>query len=165
MRNSGVLKFALIASMVLNFTILATAGYFYYRQSGYWVSPFGMKMPKDRFLFDELSLRPGQRKAMREKAIPFRAEIDRRRQDIVKKRKELFTLMREENPDRRAIGAVIAEISRKQEEMQRRIAGHMLEEKALLDKDQQQKFLDLIESRMTQGVHAGCPPVEQGMER
>jgi Spy/CpxP family protein refolding chaperone len=161
MRNSGVLKFVLIASLVLNFTILATAGYFYYRQTSYWVSPFGVKMPKDRFLFDELSLRPGQRKAMREKAIPFRAEIDRRRQEIVKKRKALFTLMREENPDRKAIGAVIAGISGMQEEMQRRIAGHMLEEKALLDKDQQQKFLDLIESRMTQGVHAGCPPVEQ----
>ena len=161
MKNSGILKFALIASLVLNFTILATAGDFYYRQSGYWVSHFGMKMPKDRFLFDELSLRPGQRKAMREKAIPFRAEIDRRRQEIVKKRKALFTLMREENPDRKAINAVIAGISGMQEEMQRRIAGHMLEEKALLDKDQQQKFLDLIESRMSQGVHAGCPPVEQ----
>ena len=161
MRNNSVLKFALIASLILNFTVLATAGYLYYRQTSYWVSPFGMKLPKDRFLFDELSLRPEQRKAMRGKAIPFRAEIDRRRQEIVKKRKELFTLMREENPDRKAIGAVIAEISRMQEEMQRRIAGHMLEEKALLDKDQQQKFLELIESRMSQGVHAGCPPVEQ----
>jgi Spy/CpxP family protein refolding chaperone len=161
MRNNSVLKFALIASLILNFTVLATAGYLYYRQTSYWVSPFGMKMPKDRFLFDELSLRPEQRKAMREKAIPFRAEIDRRRQEIVKKRKELFTLMREENPDRKAIGAVIAGISGMQEEMQRRIAGHMLEEKALLDRDQQQKFLDLIESRMTQGVQAGCPPVEQ----
>jgi Spy/CpxP family protein refolding chaperone len=161
MRNNSVLKFALIASLILNFTVLATAGYLYYRQTSYWVSPFGMKMPKDRFLFDELSLRPEQRKAMREKAIPFRAEIDRRRQEIVKKRKALFTLMREENPDRKAIGAVIAGISGMQEEMQRRIAGHMLEEKALLDRDQQQKFLDLIESRMTQGVQAGCPPVEQ----
>jgi Spy/CpxP family protein refolding chaperone len=161
MKNSGILKFALIASLVLNFTVLATAGYLYYRQTSYWVSPFGMKMPKDRFLFDELSLRPGQRKAMREKAVPFRAEIDRRRQEIVKKRKALFTLMRGENPDRKAIGAVIAGISGMQEEMQRRIAGHMLEEKALLDKDQQQKFLDLIEGRMTQGVHAGWPPVEQ----
>jgi Spy/CpxP family protein refolding chaperone len=161
MKNSGLLKFVLIASLILNVTLLATAGYVTYRQSAFWTSPFGGKMPRDRFLFDELALRPEQRKAMRAKAVAFRAEIDNRREEIAAGRKELVALLRRDAPDRKAIDAAIARISRMQENMQRRIAEHMLAEKALLDPDQRQKFMDLIGERMAAGGPPGCPP-EQG---
>ena len=95
MKNS-LLKFALAASLILNLTVFATAGYHYYQQSRSWVSPFGKVMEKDRFLFEELSLKPEQVAAMKNKAIPFRAEIDRRRQEIDAKRKELVTLLRDQ---------------------------------------------------------------------
>lgn len=157
MKNS-LLKFALAASLILNLTVFATAGYHYYKQSQYWVSPFGMVMEKDRFLFEELSLSPEQMTAMKNKAIPFRAEIERRRQEIDAKRKDLVALMRYQYPDKKAIDATIKEISEKQEEMQRMIAGHMLEVKASLDKDQQQKFFDLIEKTMKGGREKGCLP-------
>lgn len=159
MRNNA-LKFALLVSLLLNVTLLSTAGYRYYRQSAYWVSPFGHTLKKDKFLFEELSLQPEQLKKMKEKAILFRAEIDRRRQAIALKREEMFRLLRENNPDRGKIAAVIAEISVMQEEMQRMISGHILEEKALLDKEQQKKFLDLIEGAMKNGRQMGCPPAE-----
>jgi Spy/CpxP family protein refolding chaperone len=161
MKNNNLLKFALAASLILNLSLLATAGYRYTMQSRYWVSPFGKVMEKGRFLFEELSLRPEQLTAMKEKAVPFRAEIDRRRQEIMKKRKALVGLLRAANPDKKSVDAAIKEISRIQEEMQRMIAAHMLEEKALLDKGQQGKFLDLIENAMTQGGHAGPPLFEQ----
>jgi Spy/CpxP family protein refolding chaperone len=160
MKNNGLLKFILVASLILNFTVLATAAYLYTRQAGYWVSPFGATMKKDRFLFEELSLRPDQRAAMRGRAIPFRAEIDRRRQEIAAKQKSLVALLRADRPDQQAIDAAIAEISGMQEQMQRMITSHMLEEKALLDRDQQQRFLDLIENAMGGGSHAGCPPTQ-----
>lgn len=162
MKTDKILKFALVASLVLNITLLATAGYRYHQKTSTWLSPFGGRMPMDRFLFDELSLKPEQREAMKAKAVPFRAEIDQRRQEIIQKRKELIVLMRAGTPDNKAIHAKIAEISRMQETMQQRITGHMLAEKALLDRDQQQKFLDLIERRMTGGPVGGCPPMEQG---
>ena len=148
MRNS-ILKFAFAASLILNISILATAGYMYYKQSDYWVSPFGAKMKKDRFLFEELSLSPDQLKTMKERAIDFRAEIDRRRKEIAEKRLLMLNLMRADIPDRRAIDSTISDISRMQEEMQRLVAMHILEEKATLDKDQQKKFIDLIENAMT----------------
>ena len=147
MRNS-ILKFALAASLILNISILATAGYVYYKQSDYWVSPFGVKMKKDRFLFEELSLRPEQLKTMKERAVNFRADIDRRRKEIAEKRMAMLNLMRADIPDKKAIDTVISDISGKQEEMQRVVAIHILEEKATLDKDQQKKFLDLIENAM-----------------
>ena len=147
MRNS-ILKFALAVSLILNISILATAGYVYYRQSDYWISPFGVKMKKDRFLFEELSLRPEQLKTMKERAVNFRADIDRRRKEIAEKKMAMLNLMRADIPDKKAIDTVISDISGKQEEMQRVVAIHILEEKATLDKDQQKKFLDLIEDAM-----------------
>lgn len=157
MKNS-LLKFALAASLILNLTVFATAGYHYYQQSRYWVSPFGKVMEKDKFLFEELSLKPEQLTTMKKKAIQFRGEIDRRRQEIDAKRKELVTLMRYQSPDKKAIDRTIKEISGKQEEMQRMIAGHMLEIKSSLDGGQQRKFFDLIERNMVGSGKMSCPP-------
>jgi len=148
MKNS-ILKFALAASLILNISILATAGYMYYKQSDSWVSPFGTKMKRDKFLFEELSLSPDQLKTMKERAMDFRAEIDRRRKEIVGKRMEMLNLMRADIPDRRAIDTTISDISRMQEEMQQVVAVHILEEKATLDRNQQKKFINLIETAMT----------------
>jgi Spy/CpxP family protein refolding chaperone len=117
-------------------------------------------MQKDKFLFEKLSLKPEQTVAMKEKAIPFRKEIDEKRHEIANKRKELIGIMRADTPDVGAINSVISEISRMQEAMQKRVTIHMLEEKALLEKDQQKKFLDLIENAMTEGRQAGCPSTE-----
>ncbi len=161
MKNKGLFKFALIASVALNVAVLVTAGYFYYQRSGYWVSPFGTTMKRDRFLFEELSLRPEQMKAMKARAIPFRAEVDRKRQEIAAKKRMLIALLRADKTDKKAIDRAIADISAMQEEMQRMITSHMLEQKARLDKDQQQKFLGLIEQHMTAGSLAGCPPMDQ----
>jgi len=148
MKNS-TLKFILAASLILNISILATAGYVYFKQSDYWVTPFGVKMKKGRFLFEELSLKPDQLKAMKDRAINFRAEIDRKRKEIAEKKLVMLNLMRADVPDKKAIDAAIADISKMQEEMQRLVAMHILEEKAILDKDRQRKFLDLIENAMT----------------
>ncbi|OGW40321.1 MAG: hypothetical protein A2010_15825 [Nitrospirae bacterium GWD2_57_9] len=159
MRINNLLKFALVASLVLNVTLLATASYHAYRQSALWVSPFGQEMHRNQFLFEELSLGPEQLKSLKERTVPFRAEIDRRRKQIFAKRKELINLMRSERPDSKAIVALISDISELQEQVQRRITEHMLEVKASLDKDNQQKFLDLIEKRMG-GAGNSCPPDE-----
>jgi len=109
-----------------------------------------------------LSLKPDQLAAMKSKAIPFRAEIDRRRQEIEVSRKELVTLMRDQKPDKKTIDATIKEISGKQEEMQRMIVDHMLEIKSSLDEGQQRKFFDLIERNMAGSGQMSCPP-EHGL--
>ncbi|MBT0666483.1 periplasmic heavy metal sensor [Geobacter pelophilus] len=152
------LKIALAVSMIFNLSVLATAGYFYYTKNAYWVSPFGAKMRKDKFLFEQLSLQPGQVKKMREKALPFRAQIDRKRQEVVAKRNHLFNLMRADVTDGQAIKAALADISKNQAEIEGMVIDHILQEKATLDANQQQKFLDLIQKNMTQ-ERMVCPPV------
>jgi Spy/CpxP family protein refolding chaperone len=160
MKNS-TLKFLLIASLILNISFLGAAGYQYYKKSTYWTSPFGYKIQKGHFLFEELYLKPDQMKTMRETATKFRTVVDEKRRSVASKRKELITLMRQDGPDRNAITAIVSEISGMQEEMQRMIAMHMLDMKAGLDTEQQKKFLDLIENAMAEGRQMGCPPTEQ----
>ena len=162
--KNNLLKFTLAVSLILNLTVLATAGYRYYVQPRYWVSPFGRVMEKDRFLFEELSLKPEQMAEMKKEAMLFRAEIDKRRQEINAKRKEFVALMRYQKPDKKAIDATIKEISGKQEEMQRMIAGHMLEIKSYLDMGQQQKFFDLVERNMSGSGQMACPPAHGPMQ-
>lgn len=149
--SRGWLKSLLALSLLLNFTVLAAAGATYVSRRNAWTSPFGTKMARDSFLFEKLSLTPEQARAMREKAVPFRAEIDRRRTGIAAKRQELIALLRAPAADHGRIDAVIAQISAQQEDMQRQIARQMLEQKALLNGEQQGRFLDLIEGAMAQG--------------
>lgn len=160
MKSKG-LRFLLIASLLLNLSFLATAGYLYYTQSGYWLSPFGFKIQKNRFLFEEISLQPEQLNTMKEKAISFRAETDSIRREIAQRRKDLISLIRADSPDTKAIEATIAEISGMQKEMQRKLVIHILGSKTILDREQQEKFFDLIENAVERGRYLGCPPVEQ----
>lgn len=159
--SRGGLRYLLAISLALNLSVIATAGYRYFSARGTWTSPFGTKMAKDRFLFEELSLTRQQMRTMREKAVPFRAEVDRQRAGILARRKDLIRLLRSDSPDTAAIDGVIAEISAMQEAMQQQITRQMLEQKALLDAGQQERFLDLIASAMEQGGHAGCASAGQ----
>ena len=155
------LKTALAVSLVFNFSVLAATGYVYHYRNNMWLSPLGVRIQKDKFLFEEMGLQPDQMKRMRETAIPFRAKIDGKRQEIAAKRTRLFDLMRADNPDSQAIKATVAEISRIQEEVEGMVTTHILQEKATLGKDQQKRFLDLIENAMSKGSPPGCPSVMQ----
>jgi Spy/CpxP family protein refolding chaperone len=155
MKNS-LLKFALAASLVLNLTVIATAGYNYYEHSRTWVTPLGKVMDKDRFLFEDLSLKPAQLNALKNKAVLFHREIDSRRLEIDEKRKGLIALLRLDDPDQKSIDEVIKDINDRQEVMQKMVTRHMLEIKASLDKDQRQKFFDLIEGAMIRSGGGSC---------
>lgn len=158
--SNSTLKYLLLVSVVLNLTILGTVGYRYQQRHSSWTSPFGQQMPRDRFLFEELALEPKQMAAMKERAIPFRAELDRQRAEVAEKKKGLIGLLRQETPDLPAINALIAEINARQEEMQQQVATHMLGVKGLLDKEQQQRFFNLIDDAMRKGSQTGCPSSE-----
>jgi Spy/CpxP family protein refolding chaperone len=159
MTNSTI-KYLLLISVALNLTVLVSVGYRSYQRHTSWSSPFGQRMPRDRFLFEELGLQPGQVEAMKKRAIPFRAELDRQRAAIGTKKKGLISLLRRENPDLPTIRSLIAEINAMQEAMQQQVALHILEIKGLLDKPQQQRFLDLIANAMSHGSQTGCPAAE-----
>ena len=161
--RDNMLKYILIISLVLNFSFLGAAGYTHYKQTRYRPTPFGYGVPAhgplsgSTHLFEELGLRPEQLAAFHEKALPFHAAMAKKRVEVDRLRTALFGLMRGDKPDQKAIEATIVQINTAQEEMQKTVVAHMLEFKSMLDRDQQQKFLNMIEGAMGQRKEAMCP--------
>ena len=164
--KDNLLKYILILSLLLNFSLLGAAGYTYYRQNRHQPSPFGYGAPGrapagscsiQPHLFEALSLRPEQQKLFEQKAPLFHAALDKKREKVDRLRGSLFDLMRADYPDSEAIEKTIGEINGVQEEMQKMVVAHMLEFKSMLDKDQQKKFFDLIQGAMTRRQAIQCP--------
>jgi Spy/CpxP family protein refolding chaperone len=159
--KGNTLKFVLFISLLLNISMIISAGYTYYqhRKMGY-APPFVCDFQKgSRFIFDKLALKPEQISVFREKALPFRAKIVQKRHEILQKRSALLELMRAEKPDKPAIDASIVDINRMQEDMQRMVITHMLDMKAMLDKDQQKRLFDLIEETMCANMEMPLPVI------
>jgi Spy/CpxP family protein refolding chaperone len=160
--KNNMLKLVLVFSLLLNLSMLASAGYTHYKQSRYEVRPSGpgaqtLGEHVPGHLFHELSLKPEQLKTMQEKAMGFHADLNRKGQEIDHKRVALVALIGAEKPDSKAIDAAVAEINRLQLDVQKTAVAHMLEFKGMLDKEQQKRFLGLIEGAMTTKTGLQCP--------
>ena len=161
MQNKTV-KFVLILSLLLNISMLASAVYTHYTQPRFKSRPFADHGQKPGelgaiHLFEELSLKPDQLRRMQHKAMAFHADLERKWQQIDQRRMSLLTLMRMDNPDKKVIETTIAEITGLQHDVQKMAVAHMLEFKGMLDKDQQKRFLDLIEGAMKKSSGLPCP--------
>jgi Spy/CpxP family protein refolding chaperone len=155
--KSNFLKYLLALSLLLNFSLLGAAGYTHYRQSR---SKLAAPLSCDHhgnYLFQELSLKPEQIKLFQEKAASFHGALKKKRQEVDQLRGFLFGLMGADNPDHNTIEVAIARINNSQHDMQKMVVAHMLEFKAMLDKDQQKKFLSLIEGAMGKRKEMLCP--------
>jgi Spy/CpxP family protein refolding chaperone len=163
--KNNLLKFILVLSLLLNFSLLGAAGYTYYRQNRYRTFPFGQvtqrRVPVGSMihshLFEALSLKPEQRNLFEQKALLFHEALDKKREEVDRLRTSLFRLMRAEFPNSKAIEATISEISRVQEDMQKLVVAHMLQFKSMLNEDQQRKFFDLIQGAMATRQEIQCP--------
>ena len=155
--KSNLLKYILILSLLLNFSLLGAAGYTHYQQSrSNLAAPLNCDHHSN-YLFQELSLKPEQIKLFQQKAASFHGVLNKKRQEVDQLRGSLFGLMGADNPDHKAIEATIARINNSQHEMQKMVVAHMLEFKAMLDKEQQKKFLHLIEGAMGKRKEMLCP--------
>lgn len=159
------LKYFLLLSLLLNVSLLGAAGYTHYRQTRHDPGPFGegARSPapcgstSQAYPFEKLSLKPEQLSQLREEAVRFHEGLEEKRGEIGRLRGSLLDLMRADNPDKKAIEAAVTQISNAQEDIQNLVVAHMLEFKARLDKDQQEKFLDLIAGAMSHLKDGGCP--------
>jgi Spy/CpxP family protein refolding chaperone len=164
--KDNLLRYILVLSLLLNFSLLGAAGYTYYQQRRYRTSPSGYtppgrgpggSSPIHPHLFEALSLKPEQRKLFEQKAPLFHEALDKKGEKIVRLRRSLFDLMGADYPDTKAIEKTVAEINRVQEDMQKMVVAHMLQFKSMLDKDQQKKFFDLIQGAMKERQEVQCP--------
>jgi len=164
--RDNLLKYILVLSLLLNFSLLGAAGYTYYQRNWHPPAPFGYGSPGrvplgsssfQPHLFEALSLKPEQRKLFEKKAPLFHEALEKKREEVDRLRRSLFDLMGANHPDSKAIEATIAEINGVQKDMQKLVVAHMLQFKSMLDKDQQKKFFDLIQGAMTRRQEIQCP--------
>lgn len=164
--KDSFLKYILVLSLLLNFSLLGAAGYTYYQRNRHLPSPFGHGPPGrvpvsssaiQPHLFEALSLKPEQRKLFEQKAPPFHEALEEKRAEVDQLRRLLFGLMSADPPDNEAIQVKIVEINRVQEDMQKLVVAHMLQFKSMLNKSQQKKFFALIEKAMTIRQEIQCP--------
>lgn len=161
------LKYILVLSLLMNFSLLGAAGYtYFYERNLHPPAPLGYGAPGrvragarliQSHLFEALSLKPEQRKLFEQKAPLFHEALDKKKEKADQLRKSLFDLMGADLPDSKAIEATVTEMNGVQEEMQKMIVAHMLEFKSMLDTDQQKKFFDLIQGAMTRRQEFQCP--------
>lgn len=154
--KDNLFKYILIISLLLNISLLTTAGYVYFKQEKTRVIPFVSEPQNGSYLFEELSLKPEQTQRLKGEAKSFHTEIFKKRQEVIDKRISLIGLLRSDHPDRKAIDTAIFQINKMQGEIQKMAAIHILDVKSALDKDQQKRFLDLIEEAMSKKT-GGCP--------
>jgi len=127
-------------------------GYCRYRHACQMTGPGGRGMAdimgQLEFMRRELGLsdeQAAQWKPLREK---FQTNLARLRPALQAKRVELVQLVAAPEPDRARIDAVAAEIQALQAELQKECIQHLLDEKKILNPEQQRKFLETIRARL-----------------
>jgi Spy/CpxP family protein refolding chaperone len=147
MKNSTI-KFLLLVSVILNIAILITVLYLHYNRS--FPVPFVSGHRRSEFLIKELSLSPEQARLFEQKEEVFFKQINQKRKQLFLKRLELLNLTKSDKPDTKKIDQTIKDISSMQEDIQRTVIAHIIDIKSLLNKEQQKKFFNLLETIITQ---------------
>ena len=162
--KDSILKYIFIISLLLNVSLLGTAAYIHFKQVRFGLPPFtgsggtlGQNGPMGPgMLFGELSLKPEQMKLFQQKAVLFHGALGKNKLEVDRLRVSLIGLMRADHPDNKTIEATIAQINAMQGDMQKMVVSHMLEFKSMLNKDQQKKFLDMIDGAIVQRKETIC---------
>ena len=150
------LKLILLVSVVFNFTIIAAAGFFFFRDSLCRVSDRPALSDRadmrSAALAEKLGLTPEQQASMKEADAVFRKEAGvKKHAELMKKRERLLSLIKAEETDKAAVGAALAEITALQGEIEAAVVEHMLAEKSTLTPQQRERYLKLLEKRFERG--------------
>ncbi len=104
-----------------------------------------------RGYLDLIVLTADQKQQVEEIRRSFLPEVAGVRQSLREKRLELSELLFAESPDMQAIEAKSLEISNLQRDLEKKVIGHILEEKDLLSPDQKKRFHEVIRSEFEGG--------------
>lgn len=151
--NSKVLKSVLLVSLIFNLSIISAAGYFYFTRGA-----SGGAEKKQSLYAKKLGLTPEQAERIKEEDLRFRTAVESTRTELMAKRRDLLGVLKEEHPDRAAIDSLLSEIVGLQGKIEAQAVEHILNEKSVLDKEQQAEFVKLLEKRLEKsqrGKHHG----------
>ncbi len=140
-------KFILVASLLLNGSIIVAAVYFYCRDSGCWRPGSRLEFRRGADLAGELGLTPEQQEILQDRDAAFRNSLKETREEVIKKRRALLELLRADEPDRKVLDDRLSEITTLQKRIQILVVDHILEERRVLTKEQQVKYIELLKDQ------------------
>jgi Spy/CpxP family protein refolding chaperone len=158
--NSGKLKAVLIVSLVFN---LAVVGAFAYRWTRTPRSSFrGIRTGEEheeflrtrsRHLARRLQLPPEKAEHLEQILIESGRQAEETRKRLFEARRELFTILEQEEADRDEIMAKVEEISKLQGELEKHHIQVYLDTRSVLDPEEQERFRRLIRRGMKHWLH------------
>jgi len=155
------LLYLVIFSLALNLGTIGTFAYLRY-QDQQRQAVGAPPPPPLRALWRDLNLDDSQRQALRRQTPEHHRKVRANRQELAKKRQELFDLIKEEAAPWTAIQAKIQEISALQGSLEEEMARFMLEFKKNLTPAQGTAFLHLVQTRLCCGPGGTFGPGEPG---
>lgn len=157
-------RFVLIASLALNISMLSAAGYFFYRHYRHKLSPLRDLPRAERHIFEKIQLKPEQITALKQKSAAFCAEMTKKSDKMARLKKALFFNLAMDNPEKEKITEAIKNINMAQNETQTAIAAHILDEKSILDDQQQDEFFNLLSLSVDKRNRYACSEAGQKRE-
>jgi Spy/CpxP family protein refolding chaperone len=100
------------------------------------------------YAFEEVQLSPDQREKMAAGRDEFVSAIDKIGRNILGLQIKMVDAVAADPEDRRAVDAAAAEIRIQQQEMQRTVIEHLLQDKQLLTPDQRREFFSILKARV-----------------
>lgn len=136
--------FGFATAAVIIFSLFV--GAYYYLKHTRW---------KDKDIKGYMDLIPDltedQRRRVQEIRLSFLPHVEKIRQELCTKRISLARALFSEPTDRKRVHLVAQSILECQSELEREVIEHILEEKALLNPEQQRSFYDIILQQFAQG--------------
>ena len=129
----------LILSLGLNIGIIVTFGHHWFMEREFLKGPGESHWLKNK-MKKELSLTDEQVKFMEEDREAIHMEIKALRDELQKKRSELFTLVDGETVDNKKVDLLINDLAQLQVKIEKVIIGHLLNMKTHLTPEQQNKL-------------------------
>jgi Spy/CpxP family protein refolding chaperone len=150
-------KFIIYPLLILTIINLAALGtFFFHRFRGSARSRVDHRQAEGfEQVKQELSLSAEQIVKFQEYRKVFHAEIDSLSAQQNDLRRELIQELAAKTPDRKRLSEINERINRLQLEAQERVINHLLDVKAVLGPEQQEKFLSIILQRLTSPTGPG----------
>lgn len=168
--SKRVLLIVVIISVTINLAAVLTFSYYRLQERSFRREMTSRRIAegdrrKRRFLQHELNLTEEQIEAVDSKHQEMTSNMARLRHELLVKRRELMSLLRETELDKARAGILLREIASLQTEVDSQVFENLSQMKDILTPEQQRQFFMLLEERQGHPTGLGPPPWEGHFER
>jgi Spy/CpxP family protein refolding chaperone len=142
------LEILLLLSLAINAGVLATTGYYYYRNASMAPSAPCPVSPGDGHLYQSLGLSDTQSSKMEPLAQKFHGQLGKLGAEMEERKRTLVDLLQKEGAPE-SVESLRKEMAGIQDEIQKEVIAHISELKKILNPKQQELFFDLMRENMT----------------